>query len=226
MMELAFSVAACEHYSLNGYEISLQNPAGNIFVIKSSTRGEPSKYSRFVVTKGNYTCEIHMNLMVRSAQDDGIYCVDLGIVPVEKVPTKTNKSWKCLENSDLITFVESKKLAIYPMLIAQFIGIVHEIKPIFLAEPLSDEFISQCHFPPSLASLGRFSGNSQSIVKAFPKRKRNISIQILDNFDVRLSNVRRGKNISAFETTDASLQKNNNAENIENSEIPFDQIPF
>lgn len=63
-----------------------------------------------------------MNLIVRSAHDTGKFCVDFGLAKVGAVPEKGKKgSWDALNNDDLITFGEVKKLVIYPMLLAQFI---------------------------------------------------------------------------------------------------------
>ena len=89
-----------------------------------------------------------------------------------------------------------KKLVVYPMLLAQFIGIVHEIKPCFIYGRLPRGFFKYEHLFPVLASLGNFSGNSSKIVDAY--KSRNIHITIAENFDVRLANVRGGHQKSPF----------------------------
>jgi hypothetical protein len=115
-----------------------------------------------------------------------MYCVDVGVVRAGAIPReKPTEKWDCLPNADLVTFGESKKLVVYPMLLAQFIGIVHEIKPSYLSfksTALSD------HPPPTLIALGAFSGNSRAIVSAYPSR--NIKLNIAQNYDVRLARVR------------------------------------
>ena len=46
------------------------------------------------------------------------------------VPRKKQQpKWERLDNGDLITFAEVKKLIVYPMLLAHFVGIIHEIMP-------------------------------------------------------------------------------------------------
>jgi hypothetical protein len=96
-----------------------------------------------------------------------------------------------------VTFAEVKKLVVYPMLLAQFLGIVHEIKPQFIGGVISEQFLEEDHLFPTLASLGHFSGNSTKIVEAYPSR--NIRVVIAQNFDVRLANLRGGKKSSPFE---------------------------
>jgi len=132
--------------------------------------------------------------MVRSAHDDGIYCVDVGVVRANSVPReKPNDGWHCVGNSDLITFAEVKKLVVYPMLLAQFLGIVHEIRP----ECLKNKFAENAsHLRPVLIALGHFSGNAAAIVSAYPSR--GITVTIAENYDVRLARVRGGNLSSPF----------------------------
>jgi hypothetical protein len=140
-----------------------------------------------------------MNLLVRSAHDDGIYCVDLAVTREGEVPTSTQPpKWICLTNDDLITFAEAKKLVIYPMLIAQFIGIVHEISPQFLGNPSLSGLTRSGHFPPTLVCLGYYSGTSQAIVSSLYRR--GIRLQIVPDFDTRLAQLRRGDQTSPFNT--------------------------
>jgi hypothetical protein len=128
-----------------------------------------------------------MNLMVRGAHDEGIYCVDVGIVQAGIVPQKVDPrvKWVCVPNQALISFAEAKRLPVYPMLLAQFVGIVHEIRPEFLRPPTPVGYGRTSQLPPALISLGRFSGNSKLIVDAF--KGRGITVCIAENFDVRLA---------------------------------------
>lgn len=103
---------------------------------------------------------------------------------------KKGDKWICAANADLVTFIEAKRLPIYPMLIAQFIGIVHEILPLFMRRSPSAAFASQQHFLPTLVSIGSYSGNTRSIVSRF--RKRRLRIRILENFDIRLARTPTG----------------------------------
>ena len=156
ILELAATVGVIRHYSASGFAVSIQNPsANNVFVLKSSTRGHPADYSRVQCVRGGHEIEIHTNLLVRGAHDEGIYCVDVAVVRVDVVPhVKTKDKWRCVENADLVSFGEAKKLVIYPMLLAQFLGIVHEIRPEFLLPQPRPDFGPGGYLPPVLMALG------------------------------------------------------------------------
>jgi len=192
LLELAAVVAVHEHYRSNDYITTVVGAVQGTFVVKTSTRGHPSKYSRIVVEKDGTAAEIHMNLLVRGAHDEGIYCVDVAIVTAGSVPVMVDRGqkWRCVENESLITFAEVKRLVVYPMLLAQFIGIVHEIKPRFLQSPAPDGFGRDRHLPPTLMALGHFSGNSAAIVRSYPGR--SILICMAENIDMRIAAYRQG----------------------------------
>lgn len=190
VLELAVAVAAAEHYETFKYEVEFVNPKrGQEFVVKSTSRGQPWKYSRILVRRGASEFEIHMNLSVRSARDSGIYCLDLAVTPMGAVPVQRDPNWKCLPNASLITFGEAKKLVVYPMLLAHFIGIVHELAPVFLSG-LPPDFEAGNHFAPALITLGYCTPNSAEIVRAYPKR--NISVNVEANFDDRFGDGQTG----------------------------------
>lgn len=186
VLELAAAVATAEHYESFGYKIDFQHPKGRPeFVVKVSSRGYPWNYSRIQVKRDGEEFEIHTNLSVRGAHDFGIYCVDIAVTHSGIVPKETPKTqWLCLPNSNLITFAEAKKLIVYPMLLAHFIGIVHELTPSFLSG-VSDAFESANHFAPALVTLGHCTANSREIIATYSTR--HISVNVEANFDVRFS---------------------------------------
>lgn len=201
-LELALAVAVAEHYRSHGYEVAVLNPTKQPrhFTVKTSTRGYPWNFSRFILVCDGREFESHMNLMVRGAHDEGIYCVDVGVVTAGSVPRSTpSGDWVCVPNKALVTFAEVKKLVVYPMLLAQFVGIVHEILPWCIQQNRRAPrgFFRDRHLLPTLASLGSFSGNSASIVSAY--RSRGIRINIAEDFDMRLASVRGGHRSSPFE---------------------------
>ncbi len=195
LLELAAITGFARHYESHGYVVTVINPKSKKgFAVKTGTRGYPWNFSRIAAVHRAETVELHMNLMVRSAHDDGIYCVDVGVVRRDCVPSeKPEGGWICLGNSDLITFGEVKKLVVYPMLLAQFLGIVHEIRPEFLT---NGGTANGSHLPPVLIALGHLSGNAAVIVGAYPKR--GIRVTIAENYDVRLAKVRSGIESSPF----------------------------
>jgi hypothetical protein len=191
LLEMGALVMASEHYRISGYRVAIENAKAGVFNIKLTSRGHPYNFSWFTCARDEIRCEIHSNLAVAGAHSDGaVYVVDVAVVESDVVPkTKPRKSWKCLANKDLITFIEVKKLVIYPMLLAQFVGIVHEIKPKFLRGAKVTPS-NRNHFNPSLISLGYLQGTSRNVVNGFSKRKYGITI--VPSFDVHLSSLRRG----------------------------------
>jgi len=191
-LEFASAIGVADHYSSNGYSISVINPGKqNVFKVKESTKGYPWNFSRVILSRDTNVFEMHMNLSVRSAHDDGVYCIDVGVCKEGDVPNKrTESKWIALENSKLITFAEAKSLVVYPMLLAHFIGIVHEIKPSFIGGRLQRGFKANDHLYPTLISLGSFSATSQKIVNAYKQRK--IRVVVAENYLLRLAYVRGG----------------------------------
>jgi len=194
LLELGSIVGTAEHFKSLGYSISVVNPVGKTdFIAKVGTRGFPWNFSHILVSNGSRHFELHMNLTVRSAHDQGVYCVDVGVAELGSVPSAPGTvPWICIDNHHLHSFAEAKKLVIYPMLLAQFIGIVHEIKP----EYLNPHIIINSQLPPTLISIGHYSGNSQNIAASFVTR--GFNILIAENFDHRLSMVNLGMKSSPF----------------------------
>jgi hypothetical protein len=133
--------------------------------------------------------EIHNNLKALGAYhhlDSAAYVIDVGVVEAGSVPiAKGNAPWLGLPNDRLITFIEAKAIVIYPMLLAQFIGIVHEIKPGFLDGALRPNFGGDGHFYPALVSLGYLHGTAFHIRAGYVTR--NYRVKIVENLDIRLS---------------------------------------
>ncbi len=176
MLELAAVMAAADHYKSSGYEVIFQNPGRKrAFVVKCSSHGHPWNFSRMVVKRGERQFEIHMNLSILSARDFGIYCVDVAITQSGVVP-RVKQSWSCLPNESLITFAEVKKLIVYPMLLAHFIGIVHELTPGFLSQRPTG-FDDADHFAPALITIGYLTANSREIVGAYKGRGISVNVE-------------------------------------------------
>jgi hypothetical protein len=191
LLEMGALVVTSEHYRLAGYAVGIDNQQNGFFNIKLSSRGHPFNFSWFTCRRGSSSFEVHSNLAVGGAhKDKAIYVVDVAVVIADKVPRKkSNKKWHCLSNTNLITFVEVKKLVIYPMLLAQFVGIVHEIKPKLL-QGSATGFKKNGHFYPTLISLGYLKGTSGHILDGF--HRRNYKLGVIPNFDYHLSRMRSG----------------------------------
>lgn len=197
LLEIGATVGVVQHYKASGYETTVVNPKGATeFKVKLGTRGHPADYSRVFCKRGSVTCEIHSNLSVEGGRDRGVYCVDVGVVTAGTVPTtKSKKKVSALRNKHLISFAEAKKLNVYPMLLAHFIGIVHEVTPQYMRSFKHIE-VPDGHMNPTLITLGRFSGNSKTIVTSFERRK--YRVWIAESFDLRLFYARKSRTLSPF----------------------------
>jgi hypothetical protein len=196
LLEVGAFLTAAKHYELAGYEVKLRNPRPGQIKVKLGTKGNPWNFSRFDLSYDGQRFEIHTNLPVLDAVETpgARYVVDVAVAKAGCVPsvppTGRQQAVEALDNDDLITFIEAKALVIYPMLIAQFIGIVHELKPGFLVGAIPDDFDEMLHFEPSLVSLGYLHGTCWNIVKGFEQRQ--IHIRIVPQFDRALSRLGRG----------------------------------
>jgi hypothetical protein len=191
LLELSGLVVSAEHYRRCGYTTSPENLIAGRFRVKTGARGYPHNFSWFNCTQGSKEFQIHSNLAVAGAygKDKAIYVVDVAVIKAGAI--KTRRQWKkksCVNNPDLETFLEAKKLVVYPMLIAQFIGIVHEIKPEFLVGKRPTAFRRSNHFDPALISIGHLHGTSASICRALKRRR--FYINILPHFDLTLARLR------------------------------------
>jgi hypothetical protein len=127
LLELGALVLTAEHYKINGYEIRVSNLVDSKFRVKRTSGGKPWNFSWFVAARGRHRVEIHSNLPVAGfyGKDGARYVVDVAVCKPDFLPIKPDvrRAWRSADNEVLVTFVEAKKLTIYPMLLAQFIGI-------------------------------------------------------------------------------------------------------
>ena len=90
-------------------------------------------------------------------------------------------------------------------MLAQFLGIVHEIRPEFLnRQTVAVAFFAGDHFAPALVSLGAYSGNSQRIVDAYNGRM--ILLNIEPDFDVRVAALATGE-LFRFGSADSAAKE-------------------
>ncbi len=109
-----------------------ENLQSGRYRVRVTTSGAPQNFSFVRLIKDALELEVHSNVGVRghSTVDEGRYVVDVGVLKPEAVPRKVSRGeLATAANEALITFVEAKHIVIYPMLLAQFVGTVHELKP-------------------------------------------------------------------------------------------------
>ena len=208
LLEIGALAITAKHYGLVGYEVSAQNLQRGHFRVKLSTRGHPWNHSWFLANRGRAAFEIHGNLPVEDAlaTPGARYVVDVAVIKSGSLPIAADarQQWLALSNSDMATFVEAKALVVYPMLIAQFIGIVHELKPAMLRGECFRGFRHQGHFLPALVSLGYLHGTCGEIVKGFKNRK--CLVNIVPNFDLEIAKLSMGGTTSPLKTLAQAAQ--------------------
>lgn len=191
LLEIGALALATQHYEREHYKVVARNLRGGEFRVKTTSSGRPENFSWFEVFRGSTHLELHANLPVRSAYglDQGVYVVDVAVVRGGAVPLPSPKTWRAVDSDTLITFIEAKKLVIFPMLLAQFIGIVHELRPNFLVAPRRPYgFVAQGNFDPALVSIGYLHGISAGIERSFSDR--NTRVRVVPSMDSWLARLR------------------------------------
>ncbi len=157
LLEVGALSMAAEHYTHNGYDVEPRNLVQREFRVKQTTRGLPWNFSWFAASRGSEQLEIHANLPVQDAvgTDGAQYVVDVAVIRAGSLPTTkpTRAGWARSPNDQVVTFIEAKALVIYPMLLAQFVGIVHEIKPDFLGGRRPQGFVTRLSLGSGVSPL-------------------------------------------------------------------------
>lgn len=193
LLEMGALALTAEHYRINGYAVEPRNLRRGSFKIKLGSRGYPWNFSWFKCVRGEREFVIHANVPVFSnyRKDEGRYVVDVGVLDVDGVPrSDSDEEWVAAENEELWTFLEAKRLVVYPVLLAQFVGIVHEVKPRFLGGRRPYGFCVGGHFDPALVAVGYLHATARKVESSYADR--GFKIQIVPAFDTRISELRGG----------------------------------
>lgn len=201
VFEAVCFVIFARHYENIGYRLVPQNLIKDKFRFRYSTNGLPWRYSYFAVygddEKGQSEkplFEIWHNQKVAGAwvkdedAEKALFAVDIAVTRADALPAdlpfreprSNHKYW--VEKSDLITIGEAKKLAAYPMLLAQFLGIVHEIKPEFIEvgdRKVLLDWVEQGHPPPTLLTANFLTSGAKRVLITFQQRR--LRILVIDN---------------------------------------------
>jgi hypothetical protein len=136
----AFVFASLVHYyQSNGWSVTLENPASGtqIVKLKFSTRGRPSQYTYALCSNGEQTIQIRHGLRVATHFHKADFThpanIVLDVAVIKNVDLIGYKSDDFLSNTELVTFGEAKHMSAFAELIANFIGLAHEVMPHVLA---------------------------------------------------------------------------------------------
>lgn len=177
--EVGTLLAVYKYYKHLGYITKIHDIRG-VFRCKLTTRGYPADYSYVTAQDPSVPSQIfaiYQNVPIQTSSIAHAHlCVDVAVLrrPLNKARPR---NWKFVSNSQMLTWVECKYLEIYPMMVAHFIGIIHELSP----GHLSGASTSHPHLQPTLVSKGSLSPNLQLIINSF--QSRNITANVRVPFD-------------------------------------------
>lgn len=168
-----FSLA--KRYKKKGCNIRFKKLVKKKFRYKNTPKGNPHDYSYIEIIRSQLEIyELRPNLRVF-----GHDLPEIPITPdcsvIKSRSLKKNSSIKylgiVLDNSNLITFVEAKKINGFPTLISSFRGLVEDLCPNFILEPEKIQFQNEDIHPyPILALSGRLSNNACLQYEAYRKK--------------------------------------------------------
>jgi hypothetical protein len=113
------------------------SPAGTV-KLKFNTRGRPSGYTYARCEKDDVVVQIRHGLRVATRHHKRFQfppanvCLDVSVIQDRDLLDYDTDAY--LPNDDLITFAEAKHMSAFAELVANFIGLVHEMQPNRLAE--------------------------------------------------------------------------------------------
>lgn len=179
-----------EWYRRSGWVIKFEMPRNSngrqYFKLKFSTRGAPKKYTYIVCEKENEVLQIHHQLRVetkwhaRNKRYNANICCDVAVIKQTDISGYSTDA--AVSNKDLVSFAEAKHMSAFAELVANFIGMVHELKPDRLKR-LRIKHYKNKHLPPFLYASGILFKTAKGMEETIEKRKYDIDIY---SFDKRL----------------------------------------
>lgn len=164
-------------YENNGYVVSLRNLKNNKFVYKTTTAGDPSKYSFFEVRRQigqiDYIFEIRHNINVQSYHTNNTFTTpDISIIKQNSILVDNTfyanaTRYFYIKNSSLISFCEVKNFNPYPELLFNFIGVINELRPNLLRQR---KYTNTKHITSSLMISGKSNSHTDRIISNLQSR--------------------------------------------------------
>lgn len=166
------------------WHIEFKNPASNsnLVKLKFSTRGRPSSYTYAICTKGSQRIQVRHGLRIATRYDRiGLPYpanVVLDIAVISDMDLSKYKTDDHADNSYLITFGEAKHMSAFAELVANFIGLVHELLPDRVKQVrLYNGYQAQPEHPaPFLYVSGYLYPTAQGIAQTIKDRGYDIDI--------------------------------------------------
>lgn len=181
-------VSVARWYLRQGWDVKIVNPKDNSHIsgyarLKFNTRGRPDNYTYFVCKKGNQEIQIRHQLRIATyfhvdeeESPPANICLDAAVIESKDLAEYETDHF--VENKFLITFGEAKHMSAFAELIANFIGLVHELRPELLKRYRTKKSYKQNleHLAPFLYVSGILYPTARGIKKTIENRGYNIDI--------------------------------------------------
>lgn len=170
-------------YISNGWSVDIRNPVSNPkeVKLKFNTRGKPGGYSYAICEKNNEKIQVRHGLRVSTFYNKPGFTfpanVVLDVAVIYDRDLSQLKSNDYVDNTDLITFGEAKHMSAFAELIANFLGLVHEMKPDAMLPFSPNNFKNFPDHPvPFLYVSGYLYPTAKGIFESIKDRSINIDI--------------------------------------------------
>jgi hypothetical protein len=214
-------------YRSRGWTITFVHPKGHSgehLRLKYSTRGRPENYTYIRCVKGKEEVHLRHSLRVATkhfkAGQRFRANIVLDVAILSPVDTSQMSSDSHIENRDLISFGEAKHMSAFAELVANFVGLVHELQPKRLKRIRNKTYtpVGMKHPSPFLFVSGFLFHTAQGIAETIAERGLDIDIywrtnQLCEDLQVK-GKQGSGEDESAKTTTDFHAQ-------IDPADIPF-----
>ena len=171
-------------YKSEGWNVHIVNPASspNEVKLKFNTRGMPERYSYAICEKGRTKIQVRHGLRVATFYNKPDFSfpanVVLDVAVIHDRDLSGFKSNDFIDNTDLITFGEAKHMSAFAELIANFLGLVHEMKPEAM-QPISLSKTPHPHPVPFLYVSGHLYPTAKGLLESI--KARNLDVEIFDH---------------------------------------------
>jgi hypothetical protein len=179
--------ATAAWYRERGWDIQFVHPRSRDSSVKPlrlkfSTRGRPENYTYVVCLKNGDSRQIRHQLRVATSahkagnERNANVCLDVAIITPFDLSTFGTDNY--VENSILVGFAEAKHMSAFAELVANFIGLVHELQPGRLIQIRTDEFKSKMRQDPApfLYVSGFLYRTALGIVETIEQRGYDIDV--------------------------------------------------
>lgn len=165
-------------YIKRGWSVSCKNPKGGQFKLKFSTRGKPVNFSYFILINNRQTIHIRHQLRVGIRHNASSSAnINLDVAVYKKTDLSKYSTDDFLPNQELISFGEAKHMSAYAELMANFIGLVHELIPEKLDNIRNQVGFSPSeHIPPFLIVSGILYHTAKEVKKSIEDRGYDIDV--------------------------------------------------